>query len=433
MPVKGGSVEDLRPFVNLGESSFVLLISYLAATLRDKGPYPGLAIMGAEGTAKSTLMRVIGKLVDPHKVPERQPPREARDLFIHAIRARLLSFGNVSHITDWLSDALCSLATGGGFATRELYTDTEEILFDAMRPFVLNGIEFVTRSDLADRLIYFKLPPIADQDRCTEEEFWEAFERQRPSILGGLLDVITYGLQAWHDTKSDEAYPRMADFARWAAACEGALWEPGTFAEAYAKNRNRANLDVIEGEAIATAILRLMQQEGATWSGTAGKLLNRLEEIVGEKEARRRHWPGSAPVLGARLRRIQERLRRVGIEVSYGRKGLAGTRLINIRQIDDSQNAVSPVSAVRTVRPQRDGTDGVAAGTVRRAVRAKPLTDHGTDSADSTDSRLQTSSNGAKPKFNYRPNMAGDRNHMRAPDDTVFPRDGTVRRSASTR
>jgi hypothetical protein len=332
MPRKGGSVEDLRRYVNLDESSFVLLVAYIAATLRDKGPYPGLAIMGAEGTAKSTLMRVVGRLVDPHKVAERHSPRDARDLFIHASHARLLSFGNVSHISDWWSDALCSLATGGGFATRELYTDTDEILFDAMRPFVLNGIEFVTRPDLADRLIYLKLPPIRDQDRRTEDEFWAEFERQRPKILGALLDVVSHGLRAWPNTPANDSYPRMADFARFGTACEGALWAPGTFAEAYAANRNRANLDVIEGETIATAILRLMNQVGDDgWSGTARALLDRLELIVGEKEARRRHWPGSAPVFGARLRRIQERLRRVGIEVSYGRKGLAGTRIINIR------------------------------------------------------------------------------------------------------
>ena len=33
----------------------------------------------------------------------------------------------------WLSDALCRLATGGGFATRELYSNEDEVIFDALR------------------------------------------------------------------------------------------------------------------------------------------------------------------------------------------------------------------------------------------------------------------------------------------------------------
>jgi len=35
----------------------------------------------------------------------------------------------------WLSDTLCRLTTGGGFATRRLYTDQDETLFDAARSF----------------------------------------------------------------------------------------------------------------------------------------------------------------------------------------------------------------------------------------------------------------------------------------------------------
>ena len=60
-----------------------------------------------------------------------------------------LAYDNLSHVPAWLSDALCRLSTGGGFATRELYTDQEEIIFDSQRPVLLTSIEEVaTRSDL---------------------------------------------------------------------------------------------------------------------------------------------------------------------------------------------------------------------------------------------------------------------------------------------
>jgi hypothetical protein len=43
----------------------------------------------------------------------------------------LLAFDNVSGLPILLSDALCRLASGGSFAVRRLYTDDEEVLFEA--------------------------------------------------------------------------------------------------------------------------------------------------------------------------------------------------------------------------------------------------------------------------------------------------------------
>ena len=69
----------------------------------------------------------------------------------------------------WLSDALCRLASGGSFAVRQLYTDDEEMLFQARRPVILNGIEEIaSRSDLVDRLLGAHLPPIPEERRRPE-------------------------------------------------------------------------------------------------------------------------------------------------------------------------------------------------------------------------------------------------------------------------
>jgi hypothetical protein len=75
----------------------------------------------------------------------------------------LLSFDNLSGLPVWLSDALCRLASGGGFAVRQLYTDDEEVLFQAARPILLNGIEeVISRPDLGDRAIFLTLAPIGE-------------------------------------------------------------------------------------------------------------------------------------------------------------------------------------------------------------------------------------------------------------------------------
>jgi hypothetical protein len=42
---------------------------------------------------------------------------------------------------------------------RQLYTDQDEMLFDAARPIILNGIEeVITRPGLADRSFFLTLP-----------------------------------------------------------------------------------------------------------------------------------------------------------------------------------------------------------------------------------------------------------------------------------
>jgi hypothetical protein len=52
-------------------------------------------------------------------------------------------------------------SVGGSLAVRQLYTDDEEVLFQAVRPILLNGIEdVISRPDLADRAIFLTLPPI---------------------------------------------------------------------------------------------------------------------------------------------------------------------------------------------------------------------------------------------------------------------------------
>jgi hypothetical protein len=100
-------------------------------------------------------------------------------------------------LPHWLSDALCRLATGGSFAVRQLYTDDEEVLFEASRPILLNGIEdVICRPDLGDRAIFLTLAPIADGDRRPEAELWREFEIARPRILGALLDAVVHGLRA---------------------------------------------------------------------------------------------------------------------------------------------------------------------------------------------------------------------------------------------
>ncbi|MGI8552810.1 MAG: hypothetical protein ACR2PL_18785, partial [Dehalococcoidia bacterium] len=134
-PQAGGSITVLRPFLNVGdEDSWMLIVSWLLSTFRPVGPFPVLGLTGEQGSAKTTTGRVLRALVDPATAPLRSLPKEERDLAISAANNWIVTIDNVSSLPAWLSDALCRLATGGGFSTRQLYSDADEVIFSHQRP-----------------------------------------------------------------------------------------------------------------------------------------------------------------------------------------------------------------------------------------------------------------------------------------------------------
>ena len=337
VPQRGGSIEALAAFLNLpAPDEFVLVIAWLLAALQRGGPYPLLVIAGEQGSAKTVLTRILRALIDPNAAPTRALPREERDLMIAANNGHILAFDNLSGLPAWLSDALCRLASGGSFATRQLYTDCDEVLFQAARPAILNGIEdIVCRSDLADRAIFLTLEPIADERRRMERQLWREFEVARPRILGALFDAAAQGLRGLSRVRL-ERLPRMADFALWATACETAFWPPGTFLRVYDDNRRAAIDGVIEADPVAAFVREIMAVR-STWAGRASDLLRARFAAGEDMPNRTAGWPKNPRALAGRLRRCQTFLRTVGIDIAFSREGRTGSRMIRMTSLTKSR------------------------------------------------------------------------------------------------
>ena len=205
-PSREGSIELLRPYVNLSDRDFRLMIAWMAAALRPVGPYPILALYGEQAAAKSTLAKVVRLLIDPQAAPLLAIPRSTRNLMVTGHNGWLLAYDNISVIPDALSDGLCMVSTGGAYAGRALFSNDECSVIHVQRPVLLSGIEeFVRRGDLSDRTVYLNLPSIDDANRRREEEFWPAFHQDQPKILGGLLDAVVGGLRELPVDQSAEA------------------------------------------------------------------------------------------------------------------------------------------------------------------------------------------------------------------------------------
>jgi hypothetical protein len=161
-PIAGGTLSELRQFVNVrDDAQWALLVAWAIAALRPSGPVPVLNLNSEHGSGKTTTGEVLRRLIDPNSAMLRAEPRDVRDVMIAATNRWMVAFDNLSTLEPWLSDCLCRLSTGGGFSTRELYSDQDETIFAAQRPVVLNGIEeIITRGDLLDRAVLLDLPPI---------------------------------------------------------------------------------------------------------------------------------------------------------------------------------------------------------------------------------------------------------------------------------
>ncbi len=335
VPTRGGDLDQLWRFLNVNAEDRLLVLAWAVQALRDRGPYPVLITQGEQGTAKSGLTRCLRALLDPSVATLRTTPREERDLLIAARNSHVIALDNVSGLPPWLSDALCRLATGGGFSTRQLYTDTEEVLIQVQRPILLNGIDAVaTRQDLIDRAIILNLAPIPALQRRPEAELWTAFEHARPGILGVLLDAVATALKRLPDTHLPRL-PRLADFALWATAAEPGLGaEAGVFLEAYTQNRTEAVAAGLDGSSVAKALLNFCEQRGqhGTWQGSSAELLSRLADAAGT-EVTLPSWPRSAKGLTHQLRRLGTALRTLGVKVRQLKSADGNHRLLQLEWV----------------------------------------------------------------------------------------------------
>jgi hypothetical protein len=172
---------------------------------------------------------------------------------------------------------------------------------------------------------------------------------------------------------------------------------------AYCGNRDEAVESVIDADPIAAAVRSFMAMR-TEWTGTASDLLGALAEHVGETQRKNKSWPDSARALAGRLRRAATFLRKVGIEVTFGREGRARTRTIRLtagpenggsRPSTRSALPVSniaplpsnglPADAARTVASPADGCEADPL----TSVRSEPLkTNGGTVADDGLDGKV---------------------------------------------
>lgn len=311
VPERGGTLDALWPLVNVPEADRLSVLAWMLECLRADTPHVVLELVGEQGSAKSSTQRALRRLIDPNQADLRAAPKTVEDVWIAARNSHMVSLENLSHLHPQYQDALCVLATGGGYSARTLYTNAEETILELRKPIMLNGISvIVTAQDLLDRCLHIDLPTINARELAGDME--ARFEAAQPALLGALLDLFVKVLAALPSVViAPEHRPRMADFAALGEAVCRVHGEPaGAFLARYNAMRKDGVLRTIDASPVGAALAAYLAGVPGGFNGTLSELLDRLERFRPLGEA----WPRSAKGLGDALRRLAPALRMIGFE-----------------------------------------------------------------------------------------------------------------------
>jgi hypothetical protein len=306
--------------VNLTNAEFCLTGAWVTAALRPVGPYPILVLNCQYSSGKISLTKILRLLVDPQNGAVLMLPESIRDMMATAANGWLLVYENLSLIPRQLSDALCQLAFGGGFASRALYTNDERSVMHAQRPLLLVGIDnFVVRAALRDRSVINNLTPIPCTKVRTERTFWPEFHAEYPRILGAILDAITGGMRELPNVNLKEL-PCMADCTEWGEAVSRGLgWGANTFVPTYDENRKQASEVMLEGSPLAEVLLQLsLSEPGLTMP--AMELYEHLARVASKRIAGWAAWPKTAALFAQELRHLALQLLLQGLSMTFERR-----------------------------------------------------------------------------------------------------------------
>jgi len=341
-PTVGGTLSELKTVINYGtEEQWVLICAWLLSVFNTRAPFPILYAKGEEGSGKTSLTRIIKRIVDPQATTEgRAAPRDDESLMIAGKNNFVLWYDNLSHIPDWLSESFCRMSTGAGFSKRAHYENTDEITINLRRPVIINSIyEVVGKSDLAQRTVFLDIPAVLEGKRVCEEDIEKKFTEMAPRLTGALYTALTAVLQN-HTSVVIPNAPRMIDFVKWATAAEQALgFEKGAVLKAFTASNDDYVMSLIEGDPTASAIKRLVLVKKHSWTGTCQELLEVAEKHTGYSKK----LPETPRGMASKLKSLAPTMRKIGIDIQFPqRSSVARLVTITYNPKSGSKATVSP-------------------------------------------------------------------------------------------
>ncbi len=321
----------LGKHMNLDEEYLLLISIYLVcAFLGCKINVPILVLTGEKGSAKTTILRMLEKLLDPKVTDLGGAPRSVSDFEISLNNNYFYVLDNLSDksISRRLSDVLCRSVTGGTATRRKLYSNAEETVLNLKCIVAINGVTpVIHESDLADRILMIKTQRLDETVIVTDEELEESFKADIPSILGCVFQLIAEVLVDDEPIKVQRK-TRLAAFFTYAVKVGRALgYADDVVAELLWKNQRLVNEQSLSENPVAVCVMELMRDR-EEFQSSVSELLGELKVIAEKNHIHLSLLPSQPNVLSRRLNTIKSNLQNKNIY--YNIRNIGSFRQIKI-------------------------------------------------------------------------------------------------------
>lgn len=355
----------LLDYINIPSNDSSTKLAFMCAVISYLIPnisHPMIVLHGPQGTAKSTVFKLIKRLIDPSSLELLSLPKDERELVQQLDHHWFAPYDNLTGMPNWASDTFCKAVTGGGLSIRELYSNDDDMIYNFKRCVGLNGINpAARRGDLLDRTILISVEPIPNEKKKTDQELDTAFNKDKPYILGGILGVLSKALAIYPTVQVKGGYQRLADFNKYGCAIAQALgFTQEDFIQAYAEKVETQNEEAINANPVSIAIYNFckerikskvwLQPETAltsgnhihTWETTPTefyKELTAFAQLTGQiTNGPKNSWPKAPNSFMRLLNEIKHNLAKEGCIITVNRDMVTRTVTINASDMAEKLN-----------------------------------------------------------------------------------------------
>ena len=315
----------------------LLLIAYILFSFIPHLPYPILILFGSQGTGKTTTARILKSIIDPSCV-DILTFKSFEDFYVNLLHHHLVVLDNLTSVSPALADELCRVATGGGIAKRQLYTDADMVFYSYKRPQILTGINLISsQPDLLDRSVIIQLDKI--KERLTEQELQKRLKELKPKILGAIFNTIAKTFSSFEPKPKINGVPvhlpRMGDYALHGYNFVETLGLNGAeFLQAYNSNRKNTTREIVDNTPLASIVLKFLEDEGH-YQGTTAGLLEKLRKVASDLNIPENTLPKTPNAFKRKLNTLKTTLEDIGIFITEKHNG--SQRILTLKMCENDE------------------------------------------------------------------------------------------------
>ena len=202
----------IAQYVNASRDAVILFAIWLVQGVCE-GNHHVMLILASAGCGKSTLSKIIRRILDPSILGVNKLVSKADNLITTLTNAYLVVFDNMQlrSLKKDESDTLCVAVTGGTYSKREAYSNNKLSVFHLHNSIVINGIDAIpSESDFSQRCLCLQLKSFCNDNRRADSDIEADFEQDLPEILHCIFDVVSKAMSIIH-TIRPKRQPRMLE------------------------------------------------------------------------------------------------------------------------------------------------------------------------------------------------------------------------------